>query len=366
MPAWWSVSTRYLKSSGVPNRAVGRVVAGDLVAPRRPVRVLHHGEQLDVGEAEVDDVVDEVLGEVAVRHPLAPRAEVDLVDAHRALVRVAAGALLEPRLVAPRVPGLVDDGPGVRRALGAPRHRVGLGAHDVVGAADLVLVDRPDADLGDEQLPHPGGADEAHRVDPPVPVVEVADDAHGLGARGPHGERDAAHAAHRAGVLVDPGAEDGPQLLVAALADEVEVDLAEGGGEAVGVVLEVLDAVGPGDEEAVVHRPGGVGAHGAPGALGLVDEVEDLVVLEPHPDRGREGLEDADPQALVLHVLTEEVVRLLVAPLDECRDGSADLGAGGGGHCGSPCVVVAGEKWAVRRRTAPSGMPTHPGRLRAS
>ena len=31
----------------------GGVVAGDLVAPRGAVGVLHHGEQLDVGEAEV-------------------------------------------------------------------------------------------------------------------------------------------------------------------------------------------------------------------------------------------------------------------------------------------------------------------------
>ena len=65
------------------------VVAGDLVAPRGAVGVLHDREELDVGEAEVGDVVDEVLGEVAVGHALAPRAEVHLVDAHRARVRVA-------------------------------------------------------------------------------------------------------------------------------------------------------------------------------------------------------------------------------------------------------------------------------------
>ena len=74
----------------------GRVVAGDLVAPRRPVRVLHDGEELHVGEAEVGDVVDEVLGEVAVGHALPPGAEVDLVDAHRAGVGVAAGPSLHP------------------------------------------------------------------------------------------------------------------------------------------------------------------------------------------------------------------------------------------------------------------------------
>ena len=121
-----------------------------------------------------------------------------------------------------------------------------------------------------------------------------------------------------------------------ALADEVEVDLAEGRGEAVGVVLEVLDAVGPRDEEAVVHRAGRVGAHGGPDALGLVGQLELLAVLEAHAHRGGQRLQDADAQATGLEVLAEEVVGLLVAALDEGRDRTADLGAGGGAHDGSP------------------------------
>ena len=160
--------------------------------------------------------------------------------------------------------------------------------------------------------------------------------------------------------------EHGPQLLVAALVDQVQVDLAERGGEPVGVVLEVLDAVGPRDEQAVVHRARGVGAHRGPHALGLVRELELLAVLEPHPHRLGERLEHPQPQAAGLEVLAEEVVRLLVASLDEGGDRAADLGAGRGGHDGSPCVVGCCEKWAVRRRTAPSGMATQPGRLRAS
>ena len=304
-----------------------------------------------------DDVVDEVLGEVAVGQALAPRAEVHLVDAHRAVVRVARRrARPSTRCRPTRGPDVVDDRPGVRRALGAARHRVGLGAHDVVGTADLELVDVADADVGHEQLPHARGADQPHRVDPAVPVVEVADDAHRLGPRRPHRERDPAHRAHRPVVLAQPGAEDGPQLLVAALADEVQVDLAEGGGEPVGVVLEVLDAVGPGHEQPVVHRAGRVGAHRRPDALGLVGQLELLAVLEAHAHRLRQRLEHPQPQAAGLEVLPEEVVGLLVASLDEGGDRAADLGAGRGAHDGSPCVVGCCEKWAVRRRTAPSGM----------
>ena len=59
------------------------VVARHVVAPRRRVGVLHHRHELDVGEAEVGDVVDQVLGEVAVAVAAAPGPEVHLVDAHR-------------------------------------------------------------------------------------------------------------------------------------------------------------------------------------------------------------------------------------------------------------------------------------------
>ena len=43
-----------------------RVVAGHLVAPRAGERMLHHRQQLDVREAEVGDVVGELVGELAV------------------------------------------------------------------------------------------------------------------------------------------------------------------------------------------------------------------------------------------------------------------------------------------------------------
>ncbi len=235
---------------------------------------------------------------------------------------------------------LVDDGAGVRRRLGAPRHRVGLGAHDVVGTADLELVDVAGTHAGDEELPHARGADDPHGVDPAVPVVEVADDAHRLRSGCPYGEGHAAHRTHGSHVLADAGPENGPQLLVPTFADEVEVHLPEGRCEPVGVVLEVLDAVRPGDDQPVVHRPGGVGAHRRPHALRLVRELQLLAVLEAHADRAGQRLEHADAQPTGLQVLAEQVVRLLVASLDEGGDRAADLGARGGGHDGSPCMVV--------------------------
>ena len=319
---------------------------------------------------EVLDVVDQVLGEVAVAQALTPGAEVDLVGAHRTGVRVAPGAALHPRAVVPRVGRVVDDRAGVRGCLGAPRHGVGLGADDVVSAADLELVDVAGPDIGNEELPDPGAADHPHGVDPAVPCVEVTDDPDRLRPRCPHGERRPAHRSHRAVVVADPGPEDGPQLLVPALADEVEVDVPQGGCEPVGVVLLVLDAVGPRREDAVVHRPGGAAADGRPHALGLVLEGELDTVLEPDPDRGGQRLEDPDPQATALEMLAEEVVGLLVTPLDEGGDGSADLRAGlDGSHGRSSWFGLADAGMtnrAVSRSTAWRGMVSHDGRLRAS
>jgi hypothetical protein len=94
---------------------------------------------------------------------------------------------------------------------------------------------------------------------------------------------------------VDARSEHGPEQLVAALVDQVQVDLPERRGEAVGVVLQVLDTVGPGDDQAVVHRARHVGAHGGPHTLGLVRELELGVVLEAHPHGLGQGLEHPDP-----------------------------------------------------------------------
>ena len=69
-----------------------------------------------------------------------------------------------------------------------------------------------------------------------VPVVEVALDPDGLGVRGPDGEADARHVAQRGMVVLHMGAQDRPQRLVPALTDQVQVHLAQGGQEPVGVV----------------------------------------------------------------------------------------------------------------------------------
>ena len=125
-----------------PPRARG-VVAGHVVAPRRHVGVLHDRQELDVGEAQVTDVVDEVLREAVVAGVLTPGAEVHLVDAHRTLVDVGGASLLHPVVVAPRVVRLGDDGRLLRRDLRHAGHRVALEADQLVGPAHGELVVHP-------------------------------------------------------------------------------------------------------------------------------------------------------------------------------------------------------------------------------
>ena len=106
------------------------------------------------------------------------------------------------------------------------------------------------ADVGDEQLPHARRADAAHRVLAAVPAVAVADHPHAAGA-GAH----TANAVPVAPWCIDGvGAQAVPQPLVAALAEQVQVDVAERGPEPVRVVDQPGVAAGVGHVEAVVGR----------------------------------------------------------------------------------------------------------------
>ncbi len=110
----------------------GREVRRHLVAPGAAERVLHHGQELDVGEPQVGQVGDQLVGELGVGQrllavALAPRPQVYLVDRHRPGVCV--GALRpvgHPGVVAPAVAALEHHRGRVRRHLGVVGHRVGL------------------------------------------------------------------------------------------------------------------------------------------------------------------------------------------------------------------------------------------------
>src|SRR5207249_4883651 len=88
------------------------------------------------------------------------------------------------------------------------------------------------AGAGDEELPDTTRAQPPHRPRAGVPVVGITDQVYPAGVGRPDRERRAGHTL----VLDHPGAQPAPQLHVPALSDQVEVELAEGGQEAIGVL----------------------------------------------------------------------------------------------------------------------------------
>ena len=79
----------------------GRIVAQHLVAPGGVQGMLHHGQQLHVGETQPGDVGCQVRGDLPVIHEgtaAAARSKVQLVDAERCMG--SSPALFHPRAVA--------------------------------------------------------------------------------------------------------------------------------------------------------------------------------------------------------------------------------------------------------------------------
>ncbi len=197
-------------------------VARHLVAPRRAERVLHHGHQLDVREARLDDVLHELVGKVAPAEPLPPRRGVHLVGRQRRGQRVRRSAAREPVGVRPLVAGAVEHGGGLRRRLRPEGQRVGLEPRLPVRAAHGEFVGLPLARPGSDADPDARGRLRLEWVGTLVPVVPVPDDRHRARVRRPDGEARA-----RAVVVEQVGAESLPEPLVASFAEEVEVELAE-------------------------------------------------------------------------------------------------------------------------------------------
>ena len=213
------------------------VVAGDLIPPGAVEGVLAHRQQLDMGETGRDAVGGELLGEVAVAEDVAvqgatPGAQVHLVDGERTVEHRPGRPALQPGLVRPGVPALLDDAGGPGWDLGPARQRIRLVDAAPGGPDDPELVLGPGSDAGDEELPHSTGPERPHRLDPAVPPVGVADQAHPASVRSPHGE---GHPGHPL-VLDDPGPQPAPELTMLTLADQVQVEVAECRPEAVGVV----------------------------------------------------------------------------------------------------------------------------------
>ncbi len=286
----------------------------------------HHRHELDVREAEIGDVRRELIGELGVGQRAVvlervqpPRAEVDLVDRHRAPQRRAVLARGHVLAVGPLVRRAGHDRGRLRRDLGLERERVGLLLELAVLLADLELVVRAVHHAGDEELPDPRVAERAHRVQQALPVVEVAGDGDRARGRRPDGERrpdDAVDLAHVRAHLR-------PQLLVAALAEEVLVEVGQRRREAVGVLHGERIAARVRDLELVLKRQ---------------RRVLDRALEEPgrmhHRELDARGLDDDrlghraqrphDDAAVGRRVRAEQRMGVVVLPADEPVDVGRD------------------------------------------
>ncbi len=281
------------------------VEAGDLVAPGAAEGVLGDRHQLHMGEARLRDVRGELLGQLPVRQAGTPGGQVDLVHREGRLVDGGVAAVGHPLCVAPLVVrGVHDRGRG-GRDLRAAGQRVGAQGARAVRAGDLELVQLALADARNEQLPHPRGAERAHRVPGRVPEVEAPRDPHAPRVRRPHRETRAGHAL----VGQDVRAEHPPQLLVPALADQVQVQLAERGQEAVGV-LGLVDGAVVGHEQPV---GGDLGEREEPGeeAVPVVVQLGPQICAD-HGDRLRVRAEGPEGDAAGDRVAAEDGVRIVV------------------------------------------------------
>ncbi len=337
----------------------GREEPRHLVAPGARVRMLADRQQLDVGEAEVARIGGQLVGQllvaqraVAVERVSPPGAEVHFVDRHRPGERVGAAAVLEPVLVRPLVARAEHDRRVRRRDLGGGRVGVGLEREPAVPVTNRVLVAGAHVDPRHEELPDAGAPERSHRVQAAVPAVDVADEADRGRVGRPDGEGDAGDPVH----LPRVGAEPLPEALVPALADEVQVEIAERRRERVRVAHDDCLAVRAANLELV-----------AKGQLGALDdpfeeaglrlrrrELDRLVALRArhHPDRV--GAKRPDDDAAVLRVCAERGVR--VVQLDHARPPARPAQA-------AADPPPRPSPWPARRARRTG---THPARIRSS
>jgi hypothetical protein len=355
-----------------PAVAPGRRVAADgLIAPRAVERVLHHGQELDVGEAHVARVVAELAAELAiVEEPVpllghaAPRAEVHLVDAHRGAWRLPLPPRRHPLRVPPRVRVAGEHGGGGARLVRLEGERVGIGLGGQGGGGggeDLELVAGVRGDPGDEELPDAVAGVQAHRMHAPIPAVPVADHADPARVGRPHREGHAVDAgqAHRMGAELLEHAQ------MRALAEQVEVERGERRGEAVRVLDLAGSAVGVGHAE-----PVGEVAVGGARRLRNPRLPDPVVVERAERDRARPEADDADrARAGQQRADHEDAGVVPVRPQD--REGIAVLGGdegadlvGGDAHHfivpewsrrGYPARGDREEETTTRGRAAPRG-----------
>ena len=314
----------------VPRR--GREVPRDLVPPRAAEGMFRDRQQLDMREAHVRRVIRELRARFGPRQraislldDASPGTDVHFVDRHRLRERVARRrrALPQELAIAPLVPReIVHDGRRLRRSLGAKSERVGLQQpRPAATRPDLELVARARAHLGNEELPDTGGADRSHRMQPPVPGIEVPDEGYGARGRRPHRERGP----------VDPvvvrrvGSEALPEPLVPALGGEVAVELAQRRREAVRVAQREGRAARIADLDQIAEQVLAVVEPRLEDAAAPVHRRDASAEVRQNRHPLRVGPIRADDHAVAVGMDAEHRVRVGVIQIEQALDLLVDM-----------------------------------------
>ena len=184
--------------------AAGRCkVAGDLIPPRREVGVLHHGQELHMGEAHLLDIADHLVGHFSIAEAAGasmnflPGTDVYLVYRVRLVEPRDILAVVHPVLILPLVLQVPDDRGGIGRNFPEQCKGVAFLKVAAILGVNMVLVQFSPADARDEAFPNPRTVPTGRkRMAVPVPVIEIPYDGNGLCIGRPNGEIDAPLAVH--------------------------------------------------------------------------------------------------------------------------------------------------------------------------
>ena len=174
-----------------------RKVSYLLVAPASVVRILADGHKLNVGVAHILHIRDQLIRKLTVAEVilavLAPGAYVHFIDIRGAVVNILCVKLVKIFLVRPlEALDIVELGCGVRAKLHVITIGVCLELDQPVRAFNAVFVVIVLLNAGNKKLPDSAVADLVHRVESPVPVIKVADNAYCFRIRSPYAENCAA------------------------------------------------------------------------------------------------------------------------------------------------------------------------------
>src|SRR5438132_230966 len=105
----------------------------------------------------------------------------DFIDAHRRTQCILSLPLPDPCLIGPfEFFATPNDGGIFRRHFEEKPERIRVQLDVAVRVADLEFVVGALADAGDEDLPDARTAEQPHGMEPPIPVIEIADDTDAL------------------------------------------------------------------------------------------------------------------------------------------------------------------------------------------